>query len=316
MPETSARLPADTKVEMPMPRWATRWSSAVPSAPDWLKKPTRPRPGRWAARVAFRRTAGSVLAMPRQLGPTTRKPYARAMRTRSSWRARPSGPVSPKPDETTTRPFTPFSAHSSTTSSTASAGTATTARSTSPSMAETLLYARTPATALISLCTGYTGPLKSAPRRLRSTVCPMPPASRPAPTTTTEVGVSSRPIERASARCSLAVVTSREVSVVARSRVMRTTPSSNWLCAVYPAWRKKAIMRLLDGSTSAMKRLMPCSRAAARRCSMSTEATPLPWCASSTRNATSALSCWSIRSKRTTATISVPRVAMRATRFT
>jgi hypothetical protein len=121
-----------------MPRWATRCSSAVPSAPDWLKKPTRPRPGMVAASVAFSRTAGSVLAMPRQLGPTTRRPYARAMRTSSSCLARPSGPVSPKPEETTISPRTPFSAHSFTTSITPSAGTASTARSTSPSMAVTL----------------------------------------------------------------------------------------------------------------------------------------------------------------------------------
>lgn len=138
MPDTSARLPAETNVEMPMPRCATRCSRAVPSAPDWLKKPTLPRPGRVAASVALSRTAGSVLAMPRQLGPTTRMPYARAIRTSSSWRARPSGPVSPNPEETTTRPFTPFSAHSPTSSSTPSAGTASTARSTSPSMADTL----------------------------------------------------------------------------------------------------------------------------------------------------------------------------------
>ena len=36
----------------------------MPSAPDWLKKPTRPRPGTVAASVAFSRTAGSVLATP------------------------------------------------------------------------------------------------------------------------------------------------------------------------------------------------------------------------------------------------------------
>ena len=46
----------------------------MPSAPDWEKKPTGPRPGMVGARVALSRTSGSVLAMPRQLGPTTRIP--------------------------------------------------------------------------------------------------------------------------------------------------------------------------------------------------------------------------------------------------
>ena len=46
--------------------------------------------------------------MPRQLGPTTRMPEARAAATSCRSAARPSGPVSPKPPEITTRPAHPL----------------------------------------------------------------------------------------------------------------------------------------------------------------------------------------------------------------
>ena len=45
MPETSARLPAQTKVERPSPRRETFSRIATPRAPDWQKKPARPRGG-------------------------------------------------------------------------------------------------------------------------------------------------------------------------------------------------------------------------------------------------------------------------------
>ena len=44
LPLTSARLPADTKVEMPSPRRVAASSRATPSAPDCAKKPSGPRP--------------------------------------------------------------------------------------------------------------------------------------------------------------------------------------------------------------------------------------------------------------------------------
>ena len=45
LPETSARLPALTNVESPRPRLVTFSRIAEPSAPDWQKKPARPRGG-------------------------------------------------------------------------------------------------------------------------------------------------------------------------------------------------------------------------------------------------------------------------------
>ena len=81
------------------------------------------------AKVALMRTFGSVLMIPRQLGPMSGMPAARtASRNRSSSFA-PSSPVSLKPAEISTIALTPAAAASATTSRTAAAGTTTTARS-------------------------------------------------------------------------------------------------------------------------------------------------------------------------------------------
>ena len=146
LPETSARLPAETKLDSPRPRRSASASSATPNAPDWLKMPTRPGGGSAGARVALRRTVGSVLATPRQFGPTTRIPAACAARTSARWVAAPSAPASAKPAEMTTRPCTPAAAASATTAVAASGGTATTARSTGVPASTADGYAGRPAT--------------------------------------------------------------------------------------------------------------------------------------------------------------------------
>ena len=56
-------------------------------------------------------TPGAVFTTPMQLGPTMRMPCARARRTSSRSASAPSGPVSAKPAEMTTRPRTRFVAH-------------------------------------------------------------------------------------------------------------------------------------------------------------------------------------------------------------
>src|SRR5664279_5071153 len=68
LPETSARLPAETNVDNPSPRRETDSKIAVPNAPDWQKNPTRPCGGMVGEREAFNCRSGSVLMMPRQLG--------------------------------------------------------------------------------------------------------------------------------------------------------------------------------------------------------------------------------------------------------
>ena len=93
LPETSARLPADTKVDSPRPAVAASARIAMPSAPDWQKKPIRPGGGTTGARVAFIRTSGSVFTMPRQFGPSNRIPAALATDTMCRWAAAPSAPL-------------------------------------------------------------------------------------------------------------------------------------------------------------------------------------------------------------------------------
>ncbi len=130
LPETSARLPAETNVDRPNPRASASARIAMPNAPDWQKNPVRPRRGSEGASVALSRTPGSALSTPSAFGPTTRIPCARASRTSRSSASAPCGPVSANPADTITSAFTPLASAASRTSSTCPAGTATTARST------------------------------------------------------------------------------------------------------------------------------------------------------------------------------------------
>jgi hypothetical protein len=137
LPLTSALLPSETKLDSPAPV-REAWSRMVmATAPDWEATASPPGAGVASAKVACSRTAGSVLSTPRQFGPTSRMPLARAMRTSSAWALRPAGPSSPKPDESTTAARTPIAPHSASTPATAGAGTAMTARSTEPGSAAT-----------------------------------------------------------------------------------------------------------------------------------------------------------------------------------
>ncbi len=137
LPDTSARLPAETNEDSPSPRLAASARIAMPSAPDWQKNPTRPGGGTTGARLALSRTAGSVLTSPRQLGPRTRIPLARARETMCRWASAPLSSASANPALTTTSPCTPLARQDSTTSATEAAGTVTTARSTGSGMSVT-----------------------------------------------------------------------------------------------------------------------------------------------------------------------------------
>ncbi len=53
LPDTSARLPADTNVEIPRPRAAPSPRIALPSAPDWANRPIFPAGGSVVASDAF-----------------------------------------------------------------------------------------------------------------------------------------------------------------------------------------------------------------------------------------------------------------------
>ena len=71
---TSALLPTETNCEIPSPHLAAAVTTAMPSAPDWETRPSRPGRIGMPAKVALSRTAGSVLTRPRQLGPRIRIP--------------------------------------------------------------------------------------------------------------------------------------------------------------------------------------------------------------------------------------------------
>ena len=118
---------------------------------------------------------------------------------------------------------------------------------------------------------------------------------------------------RASARCSRSAITARERFVGSMRKETSTTPSSIVRSTSKPASVNTLIIFAFCGSTSAVKKLIPRSRAAAARCSSSTEASPAPWRASDTLNATSAAR-GSMRSYRATAMISSPTSTMKATR--
>src|SRR5205085_6182888 len=68
LPDTSALLPSDTKLDSPTPV-RTAWARIVmPTAPDCDATARPPGGGVIAANVACIRTAGSVLSTPRQFG--------------------------------------------------------------------------------------------------------------------------------------------------------------------------------------------------------------------------------------------------------
>ena len=227
LPDRSARLPAETKVEMPRPSRVARARRAVPRAPDWLKSPRLPRSGRKGDRDEFRDTSSAVLAMPKLLGPTTRMPWERAVATISRCSARPSGPASAKPEEMTTTALTSWAAQSRTTSETDAAGTAMTARSAGSVRSSRLRTVCTPAIDSASGWTTVRVPWKPAEVRLRTSRFPVECRLREAPMTTTEDGCRIERTLRASARCSREAMTARARSVGSISNRTATTPSSN-----------------------------------------------------------------------------------------
>ena len=97
-------------------------------APLWEMNPTEPGRAIAPAKVALRPPGGRM--MPRQFGPTIRICPARASSRISCSNFTPSSPISLKPAEITTAPFTPASTHSRMMPGTVGAGVTMTARST------------------------------------------------------------------------------------------------------------------------------------------------------------------------------------------
>jgi hypothetical protein len=208
--DTSARLPAETKVETPRPRSRAVFSSDTPSAPDWAKNPIRPRRTSDGIKDALSWTCGSVFMIPSALGPMIRNPLARACWMSRCCSARPSAPDSPKPALTTTAPMTPARPQSAMASRTWSAGRAMTARSIGPGAEATDGKQATPSMTSASGWIATNCPVNCASLRLCSRTLPMVPSRRLAPISATPRGASRAAIERASPRCSRACMTSRE----------------------------------------------------------------------------------------------------------
>ena len=110
LPLTSTRLPAETKVDRPSPRRTALSSSAMPSAPDWEKKPSRPRAGHdRRQRGVQRHLRVGVDDAEASSGPRTRMPLPRASATRSPLPLAPLVARSRRSRcDITTRPRTPL----------------------------------------------------------------------------------------------------------------------------------------------------------------------------------------------------------------
>ena len=78
LPLTSALLPSETKLEMPMPACVAALSTAIPTAPDCEASAMGPGMAVAAPNDASRRIDGSVLTNPTQLGPMILMPCLRA----------------------------------------------------------------------------------------------------------------------------------------------------------------------------------------------------------------------------------------------
>ena len=183
---TSAIDPRDTTWLKPMPSRRLQSSTAVRSAPLWLTKPTDPRLAMSAANVALSPETG--LMTPRQLGPTTRMPAARAVRSTSCSSAAPAGPTSRNPALMMMTPRMPRAAHSSMSAGTDGGGVTMTARSTGSPMAVSEGDALMPRMALRVGLTGKTVPPKGLLMRFHRMVRPTLPSRSVAPTTATPRG--------------------------------------------------------------------------------------------------------------------------------
>ena len=133
LPETSARLPAETNVESPRPRRETFSRIAMPSAPDWQKNPARPRGRHHRRQRGVEREVRRGVDDAERVGTDQPQPVGRGRAGGLALQlpALLAGLGEPRRRRRSS-PCTPLCAQSSTTSGTASAGTATIATSTAP----------------------------------------------------------------------------------------------------------------------------------------------------------------------------------------
>ena len=276
--DRSALSPTETTLENPSPKASARWSSAVASEPDWLRKPMGPGATRTGSGTACSRMSGAVFTTPSAPGPMRRMPQRR------TWPTRSAGASDEGVSRTT--PRTPFAAQASSVGNSSAGATATTARSTASGTSSMRSLAGADQAA--SVPTRTTGPAKSWVIRLANTARAGSPTGPSPAITATADGASRRPTERASARCSRSSMAAWAASVASRLSSTSMTPSANWRWASNPARSNTPSMRRLSGSTEAIRRSNPASRAAAIRYSRKIVARPRPRWFSSAWKATSA----------------------------
>ncbi len=154
LPDTSARLPAETNVDSPTSRRTASPSTATPSAPDWLKNPVRPRRGISGASEALSSMRRVVVGDAQAVRPDDAHPVRARLGHQRALGGEPGGPVVGALAEAAGDHDQP--AHAawprtrSTTPPTTSAGTAITTRSTSPGMSSTPANAGRPSTSVAS----------------------------------------------------------------------------------------------------------------------------------------------------------------------
>ena len=205
LPDTSARLPAETKVDRPSPR-ASRLGEQRDA--DARRTGRTPRSGRGAgsrgARVALRRTAGSVLTRPRAVRPD--QPHAvRPGRRHEGLPAPrcPAGPSSANPAETHHQPRATPAAAGIGDARPAPRPPARPPRPGPPgSGADQRSEAVSPSTSARCWVDRVDGPGEAALTTCRSSVAPSAGAVAADAVDRDGRGASSRAIERASACCS------------------------------------------------------------------------------------------------------------------
>ncbi len=157
----SHSLPTDTILENPIPRAAARENSAPIMLPLWLISASLPGSSGSASMAAFSvsGTRLATLTTPRQFGPSSRSPPARATATIASCRSRPTASASAKPAEKMVAAVTPLSIQPAMASGTSRAATMMKAWSTGPSTARMLGKAGAP---MISARPGLIGMTRPA----------------------------------------------------------------------------------------------------------------------------------------------------------
>jgi len=187
--ETSALFPMLTTLEYPMLSPIDRSRMAVQSAPDCERKPMFPFAGVPLEKEAFRRAWVSIT--PRQFGPTTRIPVARAMEVSSRSRVTPAPPTSLNPAEMAMAAFIPLAARAGNAFRMSFGATTNTPRSTGPGIASTEGYNGRPSSSPPPGFTPYSGPGNPVRTRFAKTPYPTFSGFRDAPTTATDFGWNS-----------------------------------------------------------------------------------------------------------------------------